>query len=269
MLGRVSPATLFVLFVYSIPLDSNAQISEEYMDQLPPVAQKELRGCCSELLTGKSAGTRWGCSHYKVEDVCTAKELEEARQERDADGGEQRDTRGPTEGEDPTEGTSDGSSRSEGSSAQQSNKDPKERSSASKGCNDEERQRTEAEKKHKELSNNLNDRLLQLEDLRNEYNELVQSAQRSLGVALATHLIGLPANWGGNIYNVVQRFLGNEISDAALQNADRVMQKKRHLLNKIQHNKDQFVIIKAGVDKAQRDRERLAKLLNECREKHK
>lgn len=46
---------VFIGCVCSIPSLGNSQtseVTEEYLNQLNPVAQNEARGCCSELLTG-------------------------------------------------------------------------------------------------------------------------------------------------------------------------------------------------------------------------
>ena len=59
MLRRSSSAGFFVIFALALSSVSKAQITEEFIKQLPPVAQKEVRGCCSELLTGQKANVRW------------------------------------------------------------------------------------------------------------------------------------------------------------------------------------------------------------------
>ncbi|MFP4097878.1 MAG: phage minor head protein [Alphaproteobacteria bacterium] len=92
-----------------------------------------------------------------------------------------------------------------------------------RNCDKEKARVTELEKQVKDLTERFNDLLLRLQELIDEGNALIASAQKSLGARIVTFILTLPFDRLGFLGELLQRYFENIISSELIEGAENFM----------------------------------------------
>lgn len=85
--------------------------------------------------------------------------------------------------------------------------------------------------------------LLRLNELREEHNNLVQNAQKSLGLRIVVYILTLPFDRLGTLGNLLQRYFDNMISDELIEGAENFMSQIWAVKQKIRYTQDQTSVV--------------------------
>ncbi len=137
-----------------------------------------------------------------------------------------------------------------------------------RNCDKEKDRVTELEKQVKELSERFNDLLLHLQELIDEGNALIASAQKNLGARIVTFILTLPFDRLGFLGDLLQRYFENIISSELIKGAENFMRDYWVVKQKAQYIRDQRDIVFAQLQRAAKELKEAQEKLKKCENKN-
>ena len=123
----------------------------------------------------------------------------------------------------------------------------------------------QAVEKHQLLESKKKNLTEEIERLIKENNDSVEELQKTLGIQIATAILGLPVERFGVFGEVLQRMFGSILSDANLKEADRIGKSLAVIRKKIEYKRRQSELVTAQLDKAKQILEKTHDDLEKCR----
>lgn len=132
-------------------------------------------------------------------------------------------------------------------------------------CDKEKQEVTEVHQNFEKLKAAEHRVLGELKALVEENNDIVGQMKKTLGLKIATSIIEAPMGRGGVIKEIIQRILGNTVSNEVLENADELANKLTRVRRQIEYKKIQLQIIVANMNNTQKALKDAEKALQNCK----
>lgn len=119
----------------------------------------------------------------------------------------------------------------------------------------------------KDLSEKFNDLLIRLQKLVDEINSLVAAGQMSMGSQVIAFLLTLPLKRVDDLFQLLQRYFGMNVSDELLQGADSFLRQYWAARQEARYVRDQRDIVFAQLIRKAKELDETQNRLKDCEEK--